>query len=61
MNEDIGFGFLMGALLAVVVMGIALCFSQSSWEQDAIAHGYAEHDAKTGKWHWIELTKTKGE
>lgn len=54
-------GLIAGFILSALIFGSLLGFSDTKWRKEAIEHGYAEHDAKTGEWKWIEPTKTKGE
>lgn len=54
MGDD-GIGIVLICCLALgFVVGAAVggCASGRDMQEQAVERGYAQHDAKTGEWHW---------
>ena len=47
-------GFVVGLLIGTGVMFLAAEADEEAWQDNAIEHGYAEHDQVTGEWQWKE-------
>ena len=58
-REDKWFAFAGACILAVSCAGMSFsgtrAYYESKYQTEAIEHGAAEYDSKTGAWKWKEL------
>lgn len=46
------FGMIVGVVLSAVLLAMIMIVMTADWRYAAIQRGFAEYDAKTGKWKW---------
>lgn len=65
MNDDydpsVGLGFVIVIVIISVFIGVLVGFGigESCYKKQAIEHGCAQYNTKTGDWEWKDFTQVK--
>ena len=46
-------GFILGALCTGLIIGWVNTPNAGEYREQAIQHGFAQHNPKTGEWEWL--------